>query len=453
MGWVDGEKSGTPMPLSQSDTEHLLRRVGFGPTAADTARFVGRDLDDVLDEMFAKSPAVPSMPGATSNADWYTALLGTVDWWVDRMADVTWVGGPNTPSPLLEKLALFWHSHFACGTGKVRDVRALWRQMVAYWEDGLGDFEDLLRRVMLDGGMLAYFDNHLNRKGRPQENLARELMELHTCGVGSFTENDVINMAKAWTGHGVGEFKNPPYDFRHRFRPRDHDKSMKELFGLPPRRWDADDTMTELVKGEKQDATARFIVTKLWRYYVNDDPTTADIDALVLTFINNGMRVEPVLRALFTHPTFWAAETRFGMIRQPIEWSADILRRFGISSFDAGLTHRSKFMGQGLFRPPNVAGWGTNEYWISTTAVWGKARFLRALRNQPAVENHFAGIETGTRTQAVDRILDTFGVTEPSAASEARIGEWFDGLVADAPWAASKDAVYIGGLLPEVQAG
>ena len=113
----------------------------------------------------------------------------------------------------------------------------------------------------------------------------------------------------------------------------------------------------------------------------------------------------------------------------------------------------ARFMGQALFRPPNVAGWGTNEYWISTTAVWGKARFLRALRNQPAVENHFAGIETGTRTQAVDRILDTFGVTEPSAASEARIGEWFDGLVADAPWAASKDAVYIGGLLPEVQAG
>ena len=440
------------MPLNRSDTEHLLRRVGFGATAAETTHFAGRDLDDVLDEMFARAPAAPSQPASVTRSAWFDAMIGTTDWWIDRMAGASWLGSSTAPSPLIEKLALFWHSHFACGTPKVRDFRALWRQMAAFWADGLGDFEDLAQRVLLDGGMLVYFDNHLNVKSRPQENLARELMELHTMGVGNFTESDVIAMARTWTGHGVAEIQ-APFDFRHHFDASKHDTGSVALFGLPARAWDPPSTINELIKGTKQQATARFITTKLWRYYVDDTPTEADIASLSSTFVSSGMAVESVLREIFTHPTFWAPETRFCMVRQPIEWIAFVLGRLGVSAASAKASWTSKFMGQQLFVPPNVSGWGTNEYWISTTGVWGKARMLRVLRNHPTVHAHFAGIENQSRSAAVDRILDTFSVTEPTPGTIARVGEWFDSIVASSPWAAYRDAVYIGGLLPEVQTG
>ncbi len=451
---VHGPRSTPPsMPLSRSDTEHLLRRVGFGATTAETDHFSGRQLGDVLDEMFARNPGVPTAPGAVTRSNWYQAKLGTSDWWVDRMAAASFLGGPATPSPLREKLALFWHSHFACGTGKVHQFRALWRQLATFHRHGLGDFERLLHEVMVDGAMLVFFDNHVNVQGREQENLARELMELHTIGVGNFTEGDVIAMAKAWTGHGVVDHRTTSVNLDYRFRSREHDRSQKSLFGLASRNWNGPDTIPVLVNGVKQDATARFIATKLWRYYVGDDPTRTDIDGLAATFVAGGMRIEPLLRAILSHPRFWSAQARWAMVRQPIEWATDILRRFDVSAADSGVTWLSRYMGQDLFRPPNVAGWGTNGYWVSTTATWGKARFLKSLRAHPNIEATFADIQHGSRAAAIDRILDAFGVTEPSTATEDRIGEWFDWLTADQPWAAPREAIYIGGLLPEVQTG
>lgn len=440
------------MPLGPSDVDHLLRRVGFGSTPADRAHFVGREIDDVLDEMFARGPATPTMPAVVTSALWWDAKNGLADWWVDRMALASWVDA-GTPSPLIEKLGLFWHSHFACGTAKVRDVRALWRQWVAFHELGVGDFEALATAILADGGMLMFFDNVSNVARRPQENLAREIMELHTCGVGNFTEQDVIEMARAWTGHGVVEGlggEGLP-DLTYRFRPSDHDSGPKQLFGLPARNWNGPDTIPELVKGAKQDATARFVATKLWRYYVGLAPDPAIVDDLAQVFVASGMRVDTLLRAIWSHPVFWDPGTRWCLVRQPIEWAADILRRFDLSAADSQLSWLSRFMGQELFNPPNVAGWGTNEYWVSTTAVWGRARFLKWLRNTERIDAVFSGLGDGSRTDAIDRVLDVFGVTEASTRSRERIGAWFDDTMAQHRSAVTREVAYVGGLLPEVQ--
>jgi uncharacterized protein (DUF1800 family) len=438
------------MPLSRSDAHHLLRRLGLGARPGEITHFAGRELPDVLDEMFALAPGVPSPPAAVGEYRWHDAKVGTSVWWMDRMAAARWLGPTGTPSPLVEKLALFWHSHFACGTVKVRDFRALWRQVEAYHRHGLGDFAVLATAIIADGGMLSYFDNVTNVEGRPQENLARELMELHTIGVGNFTELDVTEMARAWTGFGVVE----PFGaavMTPRFTRADHDAGLKQLFGLAPRRWRGPDTISELVHGVKQRDTARFLVTKLWLYYVDDAPTPADIDGLAAAFVASGMRIDVLLRAIVSHPTFWAPATRWGMVRQPLEWATEILARFDIPADESNLVWLSRFMGQELFAPPNVNGWGTNGYWVSTSAVWGKARFLKWIRNHESSGATFADLQHGSRDAAVDRVLARFGVVEPTAASRARVGEWFDRVTADQPWAAPYDAFYIGGLLPEVQ--
>jgi hypothetical protein len=439
------------MPLSRSDADHLLRRLGLGSRPGEIAHFAGRELPDVLDEMFARAPGVPSAPASVGRARWYDAKLGTGDWWMDRLAAARWLGPAGTPSPLIEKLALFWHSHFACGSAKVRDFRALWRQIEAYHRHGLGDFAVLTRAIMADGGMLSYFDNVTNVDRRPQENLARELMELHTVGVGNFSERDVAEMARAWTGFGVIEPFGANAILTPRFVRADHDAGLKRLFGLAPRRWRGPDTIDELVHGAKQRETARHLATKLWRYYVDDAPTPGDIDALAGVFVASGMRVEALVRAIVSHPTFWAPSTRWGMVRQPVEWAAEILARFDIAASESNVTWLSRFMGQEFFLPPNVNGWGTNGYWVSTTAVWGKARFLKWIRNHPNLEAAFVDLHLDSRQVATGRILTVFGVDDPSATSRARIGSWFDRITADQPWAAPRDAIYIGGLLPEVQ--
>lgn len=439
------------MPLSRSDAHHLLRRLGLGARPGEIAHFAGRELPDVLDEMFALAPGVPSPPAAVDHPRWYDAKVGTSDWWMDRLAAARWLGPPGTPSPLVEKLALFWHSHFACGTDKVREFRALWRQVEAYHRHGLGDFAALTSAIMTDGGMLRYFDNVTNVDGRPQENLARELMELHTIGVGNFTERDVTEMARAWTGFGVIVPFGADSVLTPRFRRADHDGGPKQLFGLAPRRWRGPDTIDELIHGVKQRDAARFMATKLWRYYVDDAPSPADIDALADVFIASGMRIDALLRAIVSHRTFWAPATRWGMVRQPLEWASELMARFDISAADSNVTWLSRYMGQELFNPPNVNGWGTNGYWVSTTAVWGKARFLKWIRNHEGSDAVFADLHRDARDVAVERILDRFGVEDATAASRARVGEWFDRITADQPWAANRDAFYIGGLLPEVQ--
>jgi hypothetical protein len=439
--------------LTVLDAEHFCRRVGFGGNSAEVAHFAGRSTGSVVNEVLNVVPSLPGRPGFLGYNNWWEDRAPLIDLWMQRMIDARWVNRSGaTPSPLVEKLALFWHGHFACGLEKVSNSHAMWEQNQLFRQRGMGDFEDLTRRVSFGGAMLKFLDNETNIKGAEQENFARELMELHTIGVGNFTEQDVISMARAWTGHNIVGWSNTYWDVNYRYYPEHHDTGQKTLFGKT-RNWDAAATITELVKGSKKTATARFIARKLWMYFVNGNPTDAQVNEIANAFINGGMQVKPAMRALLMHPAFWAASSRRGIVRPPVEWQVDILRRMGIPAVDAELTWLGPKMGQRLFEPPNVSGWGTHGYWVSTATTWGKGRFVDYIGWNDRVKERFGWLELMNREEAINHICDQFGIGDPSAASRKAVGDWFDVTKANKKWTLKHNGFRIGAMLPEFQAG
>ena len=208
----------------------------------------------------------------------------------------------TSPTPLAEKMTLFWHSHFACGFEKVQDMSAMQDQHTIFRQYGMGDFGELLRRVSISSAMLVYIDNESNVAGGIQENFARELMELHTIGVGNFTEADVVAMARAWTGHNVVGWNGSWYDTTYHYYANRHDNGQKTLFGITDN-WDATgqyggrSTINELVYGVKQADTARFIARKLFKFFVNISPTDTTVQNLANVFVGAGMNIAALVRA------------------------------------------------------------------------------------------------------------------------------------------------------------
>jgi hypothetical protein len=444
------------MPLNDADARHLCRRVGFAGRPDEIAHFSGREIDDVVDEVVGATPPLPDRPGFLDGREWWEAYDDAVAWWIGRMVDASWLGvATGGPSPLVERLTLFWHGHFACGVNKVESMDAMWAQNQIFREHGRGDFENLVQLVSVSSAMLRYIDNETNVKGAEQENFARELMELHTIGVGNFTEADVIAMAKAWTGHNiVGWYEAEPgvwrLDMTYRFFPEHHDDGDKTLFGIT-RNWDGPETVTELVQGSKQQQTARFVATKMWKFFVNSNPTASQLDTVAAEFVAGDMGLASLLRAILRHPDFWAPANRRAIVRSPIEWVVDVLKRTGVPRDDIGFGWLLPATGQTLFEPPNVAGWGTHGYWVSTAGSWGKGRFASSLRWHDHFDTRFAGLSSLDRAAAVDYLLGEFGISDASAHSRDRLGAWFDAAKARHRWSLKHNAVVITALLPEMQ--
>ena len=179
------------MALTRADAAHFCRRVGYGGTDAELELFTGMERSAAVD--YVLGSLVNGLVRPTwidDGTDEWIARESTTDWWIQRMADSRWTNrDANTPSPLREKLAFFWHGHFACGHEKVEDMQKMFDQIQLYHDHGLGDFEYLVQEVSIGGAMLVYLDNATNYAEEPQENFARELMELFTMGVGNYTEN------------------------------------------------------------------------------------------------------------------------------------------------------------------------------------------------------------------------------------------------------------------------
>jgi uncharacterized protein (DUF1800 family) len=430
---------------------HLLRRVGFAATAAEVRHFAGRSPQDAVDELLAVRPALPPRPAFADDPNPNQGHIDGQIWWVERMLAARWVRrGADTPSPLVEKLTLFWHSHFACGLNKVYDIGAMFDQNQAFRRLATAGFEELVTAAAFSGAMLRYIDNESNVKDRPNENFARELMELHTMGVGNYTEADVKAMARAWTGHGIVGWTGSGWDLRYRFHRRQHDAGAKTLWGVT-RNWDAPDTITELVLGSRRAITARFITRKLWRYFVNGTPPDGAVGEVAATFAAGGMRIDALVRALLLRPEFWAPESRWAIVRQPAEFAVDALRASGVPPRTVGLHRYLPQMGQFLFEPPNVAGWGTHQYWISTGATWGKVNFLRDLSFLPETPQTFAALEGMATRRAVTFILRRMGLFGASRQTRTMVAGWHRHTLANYPWILSRNAVMAAGLAPEFQ--
>ncbi len=456
---------------SRADAAHLLRRAGFGGSSAEIGALTGRTRGACVDAVMGlrSGDPVPLGPDVgvptfvTKNRQW-EAQSAVIDWWVARMAALsspttvpTVVPSVAGPSPLQEKMTLFWHDHFACSQDKVDDIPAMWDQNSMFRRLGLGDFGGLLRAVSVQPATLIYLDNQSNVAGSEQENYARELMELHTIGVGEFTEIDVIAMARAWTGHNTVGWTGSEWDSTYVYNPGDHDHANKTLFGITAN-WNGlvrsageREVMAEFVSGVKQGATARFISRKIFRWFAHLDPGDGLVAVLADAFVASGMRVDALVRAVLSHDEFWGPESRWAQVKSPTELMVSVARRSGLPVADMGLRWNMESMGQVLLSPPDVAGWGIGGEWLTTASAWGRGRAMRSLRWRASEAGLLAGTDEMAAADAVRVILDLFGLEEVSTATRSELERWHQEARAAARWSIPTQGFLLGAMTPEFQ--
>lgn len=404
------------MGLTTGQASHLLRRTGFGPTSAEIRALVGLSRHEAVDRVLDRRADPPTpRPAALDPHNEWDKHTGMIDWWVERMI--------STATPIVERLALFWSNHFTTANAKVQHMSSVWEQHLLFRRLGFGSFRDLCRAVAVDGAMLSYLDNELNRAGTVQENFGRELLELFTCGIDHHSEQDVVSMARAWTGHNtVGRAADGTRDLRYRFFPDRHDAGPKTLFGIT-RDWDGPDTIDELCFGVRADATARRIVTRVHQAFLGPDPRPGTVDELTATFRAADLDVATLLRAVLLHDDFWAPAAQRSLVKAPIDLVVDVLRLTGYPVADAAVRWVMAPMGQTLWDPPTVAGWGHNDYWLSTATAWGRADF--ASRVRWAIEHTpFLAVADDLGTDAGDVVrlgLEEFGILDPTTETVERL--------------------------------
>ena len=333
----------------RSRVAHLLRRAGFGSNEAElddyTALGFAGTLDRLLNyEQVDDSAVEQQIAGIQIDRRNVEAARFA---WLTRML--------YTRRPLQEKMVLFWHTHFATAASKVRSADLMLQQMQLFRDNALGNFETLLQRVTRDSAMLIWLDNNQNRAGKPNENYAREVMELFTVGIGNYTDADVKEAARAFTGYGAdraGQFV---------FNPDQHDDGDKTFMGVT-RKWDADDVLATLVR---HPATARFLTTKLFRFFVFEIPDASTVDRLASLYTNSGFDMRAVVRDILSGPEFLSPLAYHAQVKQPADLVVGALKALNVQNIGPDLPQATRRMGQDLLNPPDVSGWKGGDNWIN----------------------------------------------------------------------------------------
>ncbi|WP_081544462.1 DUF1800 domain-containing protein [Chromobacterium haemolyticum] len=372
---------------------HLLSRTGFGANPAQIAVYAPLSKEAAVDRLLANTQASaatpppawvdeaferPGQPNLSEEekkalqkrrAEHAVELRG---WWLNEMR--------YTTSPLSEKMTLFWHNHFVSALDKVRSPQLMYQQNLLLRHYALGNFGDMLHAVARDPAMMRYLDTANNRKGQPNENFAREVMELFTLGEGHYSEQDIREAARAFTGWGLDR------DERFVNRPRLHDDGDKLIFGQRGN-FDGDAVLDLLLR---QPATAEFITAKLWKAFVSPKPDPAAVKRLAGGFRNSRYEIKPLLRALLLSPQFWSSQGQ--LVKSPLELTIGTLVTFDLSPPDwRALAGLNRQLGQDVFAPPNVKGWPGGEAWINSATLLSRKQFLdRIARDAAPARNAFA---------------------------------------------------------------
>lgn len=288
-------------------------------------------------------------------------------WWLKRMIE--------TPRPLEEKMTLFWHGHFATSYRTIEDSYHMFKQNQLFRANAVGNFGKLLYEIIRDPAMIAYLDNNDSRKDKPNENLARELMELFSLGVGNYGEKDIKEGARALTGYTF-------YDDEFAFQKQNHDDGAKAILGRSGK-LDGDDFVTAILQNP---ACSRFMAAKLYRFFVADLPTgRPEIDKpaqsvireLAATMVANKYNIKPVLKKLFLSEHFYERVLMTDQIKSPAELVVGGVRSLNTPVRDLGvLTDAMNLMGQNILFPPSVKGWDGGRSWINTATLFIRQNIL-----------------------------------------------------------------------------
>lgn len=275
-----------------------------------------------------------------------------------RALNIAWVQQMiATTNPLLEKMTLFWHGHFAC-----RSNNPFFSQQLNNIQrsNALGNFRTLLIEVSKSPAMLDYLNNQQNRKGRPNENFARELMELFTLGRGNYNENDVKEVARSFTGWSYN--KSGVFEFNQRV----HDDKEKTVFGLSGN-FDGEAVIDQILNKPQ---TAQFICRKLYVFFVNDTPNEDHVTELANYFYQQKYDLSAVMKKLFTASWFYQSPNTGNKIKSPLEFLVNLSRTFTVTYHKPQiLIQLQSSLGQYLFNPPNVAGWPGGKNWIDSSSL------------------------------------------------------------------------------------
>ena len=282
-----------------------------------------------------------------------TRFLELRGWWLQRMA--------RGPRPFQEKMVLFWHGHFATSAEKVQNPNYMWRQNELFRRLATGNWELLLNEVGKDPAMLVWLDQAQSRKEHPNENFAREVMELFALGEGHYTEHDITEGARALTGWSLdGENEKFVY------RPRIHDDTVKTFLGRTGN-LDGDDVIATIVE---QPQAAKFITAKLWNYFAGQVPDQKLNEALANSFRQNGNNFKPFLRVMFRSEEFYSDDIVRNQVKSPVQWLIGSVRMLE-SDLPPTLVSWGMLrqLGQDIFAPPNVKGWDGGVTWITTNTL------------------------------------------------------------------------------------
>jgi len=417
---------------------HLMRRAGFGASHDELAARAAKGYEATVEELLhpEEQEAVDMellyrfMPG-------YEGALGpplNQAEWVYRMI--------NTRRPLEEKMALFWHQLFATGNSKVDNPPELTQQIVMFREHGMGNFRDLLVELAKNPAMIFWLDNNGNHMGAINENWGRELLELFSMGVGNYSEDDIKEASRAFTGWTIGPKipRNPlgRFYWNFEYRPEDHDDGEKTFLGYSGN-FDGQDIIDIVVK---QPATARFLSRHLYNFFVADEPQVpswnitppndpAAIDALISTYNETDGDVRAMLRTLFNSDFF--KEARYSRVKSPAELVIGTAKMAGNyqgprPGFNQ-LAFECAYQGQELLNPPSVESWHTGAEWIDGGALVRRVNFAAGLLGDTSLPGVQAIVgvlrERGAMTpaQLVEACLELSGPVEVGEATYSELLE------------------------------
>ncbi len=358
--------------------KHLYARAGFGLSFADQIA-AHSTVKKQVKELFKTSVASVPLALIQGNTDYNMLLKGdelTKKQFMqeqrrqEKDLNLAWIQSMSTTdAQLREKMTLFWHNHFAC-----RSKNASYAQQLnnIHRSHALGNFRDMLLEVSQSPAMLQFLNNQQNHKGHPNENFARELMELFTIGRGNYSEQDVKESARAFTGWGFDK------DGQFRLRPFLHDDGQKTFMGKTGN-LTGEDIINRLLE---QKQTAYFISNKLYKYLVNEVPDPEHVNAMADVFYQSDYEIKPLLEYVFTADWFYEEKNMGNMIKSPVSFLVGLNRQFYISyQRPEVLLEFQRALGQVLFYPPNVAGWPGGRNWIDSSSLMYRLKIPSILLN------------------------------------------------------------------------
>lgn len=383
--------------MPKEEARHLLVRTGFGANFDELNRYsklsyekaVDQLLESVNEELATQPPAWLQKPIVKNDKKIKNMLpeqkkamrkkrkqqeLELKGWWVAEMA--------NTESPLTEKMVLFWHNHFTSSLKKVKQPVLLYRQNELFRKHALGNYKELVHAISKDPAMLGYLDNYKSRKKSPNENFARELLELFTLGEGNYSEQDIKQAARAFTGWSVDR-KTGKYIFRKNW----HDAGDKKFLGEQGK-LDGDDVIEIIFE---QPDVATLLVNKLWFEFVSETPDKVEIQRLANHFRANNFEIKPLMRELLLSKPFRSPSNYARLVKSPLDYIVGTLRMLEIPVANGrAAAFASAHLGQSVFDPPNVKGWPGGKDWITSSSL---------LTRQQLLERMFRGKAAGSAKQ------------------------------------------------------